>query len=156
MPQRRLLPLLMDARRVHLDARIIAHHLTGHRRFLPLTRAVIGAVRDGEVRGQTSVLTLYQLLAEVYRRGEAARADELARSLMVHEGLELIPATAEIAVQAAQVRAQLGGRPERALQVATALSTGADVFLTEGSGLRRIVGMTIANLEDYAPPSVDG
>lgn len=145
-----LLPLLEDARLVHVDARVLAHHLIGHGRFLPLTRAVIGAIREGDVRGQTSVLTLYQLLAEVYRRGEAHRANELARSLMVHEGLELVPATAEIAVQAAQVRAQLGGRPERALQVATALATGADVYLTEGSGLRRIVGMTVANLEDWA------
>jgi hypothetical protein len=67
----------------------------------------------------------------------------------VHAGLELVPVTSEVAVQAAQVRAQLGGRPERAVQIATALIGGADVYLTEGSGLRRIVGMAVVNLEDY-------
>lgn len=141
---------LRDATLVHLDARVLALHLIGERRYLPLTRRLIASIRDGEVRAQTSVLTLYQLLAEVYRRGQRDRARELARSLMVHEGLELVPATGEIAVQAAQVRAQLGGRPERAIQIATALVGGAEVYVTEGSGLRRIVGMTVANLEDWA------
>jgi len=145
-----LLDRLSDARLVHLDARVVALHLIGDGRFLPLTRALVAAIRDGAVRAQTSVLTLYQLLAELYRRGERERAAELARSLMVHGGLELIPTTDEIAVQAAQVRAQLGGRPERAIQIATALVSGAEVYVTEGSGLRRIVGMTVANLEDYA------
>lgn len=143
---------LADARLVHLDARVIALHLIGDGRFLPLTRRLVAAIRDGDIRAQTSVMTLYQLLAEVYRRGQRDRARELARSLMVHEGLELVAATDEIAVQAAQVRAQLGGRPERAIQIATALAAGAEVYVTEGSGLRRIVGMTVANLEDYAEP----
>jgi len=155
---------LTDATLVHVDARVLALHLIGESRFLPLTRRLVAAIRDGEVRAQTSVMTLYQLLAEVYRRGERERAREVARSLMVHEGLQLVPATDEIAVQAAQVRAQLGGRPERAIQIATALVAGADVYVTEGSGLRRIVGMTVANLEDYAeapesppdPPAVEG
>jgi len=135
---------------VHLDARIFAVHLLGEGPFVTLTREVVTAMREGRVRAQTSVITLYQLLAEVYRRGESGRASGLARDLTVHAGLEFIATSPEIAIQAAEVRAQLGGRPERAIQIATALVSGADVYLTQGSGLRRIAGMTVANLEDYA------
>ncbi len=103
------------------------------------------------MRAQTSVITLYQLLAEVYRRGDSATAAALARDLTVYAGLDLISTSTEIAIQAAEVRAQLGGRPERAIQIATALVAGADIYLTQGSGLRRIAGMTVANLEDYVP-----
>jgi len=137
---------------VHLDARILALHLLGEGPHIGHTREVIAAMRDGRVRAQTSVITLYQLLAEIYRRRESAKAAALARDLTVHAGLQLVPTSAEIAVQAAEVRAQLGGRPERAIQIATALVAGADVYLTQGSGLRRIAGMTVANLEDFALP----
>lgn len=144
---------LLQAHLVHIDARIFALHLLADPVASPVTRELVSGMRDGRIRAQTSVMTLYQLLAELYRRGEATRAAGLARDLTVHGGLELVPASPEIAIQAAEVRAQLGGRPERAIQVATALVGRADVFLTTGSTLRRIAGMSVLNLEDFSPSS---
>ena len=144
---------LTEAHLVHIDARIFALHLLADPAASPVTRDLVSGMREGRVRAQTSVMTLYQLLAELYRRGEAPRAAGLARDLTVHGGLEIVPASAEIAIQAAEVRAQLGGRPERAIQVATALVGRADIFLTTGSTLRRIAGMTVLNLEDFSPSS---
>ncbi len=144
---------LAQAHLVHIDARVFALHLVGNPKMVALTREVISGLREGRIRGQTSVMTLYQLLAELYRQGEASRAADLARDLMVHTGLAMVPASPDIAVQAAEVRAQLGGRPERALQVATALVGRADVFLTTESGLRRIAGMSVVNLEDFSRAS---
>jgi predicted nucleic acid-binding protein len=144
---------LAQAHLVHIDARVFALHLVGNPKMVALTREVISGLREGRIRGQTSVMTLYQLLAELYRQGETRRAADLARDLMVHTGLAMVPASSEIAVQAAEVRAQLGGRPERALQVATALVGRADVFLTTESGLRRIAGMSVVNLEDFSRSS---
>jgi len=139
---------LVQAHLVHIDARVFAYHLLGDGAHASATREVMDGVKRGRVRAQTSVTTLYQLLAELYRRGETGRAADLARDLTVHAGLDIVPVSAEIAVQAAEVRAQLGGRPERALQVATALVSRADLFLTTQSGLRRIAGMTVINLDD--------
>ena len=144
---------LGEAHLVHIDARILALHLVADPEMSPLTREVMSAVREGKVRAQTSVMTLYQLLAELYRRGEASRAADLARDLTVHAGLEMVEASPEIAIQGAEVRAQLGGRPERAIQVATALVGRADIFLTTGSTLRRIAGMSVLNLDDFSPTS---
>ncbi|MGH7542274.1 MAG: type II toxin-antitoxin system VapC family toxin [Gemmatimonadota bacterium] len=150
MSQRlRLRERLEAADLVHLDGRILAFHLLGSPEYGELTHVLFDGLRSGSCRSQTSALALYQLLAEVYRRGEAELADEVAKLLTVHPALELVPAGPDVAVQAAQVRAQLGGRPERAIQIATALVAGAEIFLTEGSGLRRIVGMSVVNLEDY-------
>ena len=142
---------LVQAHLVHIDARVFALHLLGDETHGRATRDLMIAVRQGRVRAQTSVMTLYQLLAELYRRGESGRASDLARDLTVHAGLDMVPVTPDIAIQAAEVRAQLGGRPERALQVATALASRADLFLTTESGLRRIAGMSVANLEDLRP-----
>jgi predicted nucleic acid-binding protein len=142
--------LLEDATRVHVDARVIGYHLLADARYLELTRLLFTGLRSGKIRAQTSAVTLYQLLAELHRHGEPERAREIGKILTIHPGLELLPVTAEVAEQAAQVRAQLGGRTERALQIATALIAGADLYLTEHSGLRRIVGMSVANLESFA------
>lgn len=144
---------LAQAHLVHIDARIFALHLLADPVASPVTREIVAGLRGGRIRAQTSVMTLYQLLAELYRRGEAGRAAGLARDLTVHTGLDLVPASSDIAIQAAEVRAQLGGRPERALQVATALVGRAEIFLTTGSTLRRIAGMTVLNLEDFSPSS---
>jgi len=145
-----LLELLEDATRVHVDARVIGYHLLADARYLELTRLLFSGLRTGKIRAQTSAVTVYQLLAELHRHGEPERAREIGKILTIHPGLELLPVTAEVAEQAAQVRAQLGGRTERALQIATALTAGADLYLTEHSGLRRIVGMSVANLESFA------
>ena len=51
----------------------------------------------------------------------------------------------------AQVRAQIGGRVERSVQLATALSEGADLFLAQRSSLRRVAGMAVESLDALHP-----
>jgi predicted nucleic acid-binding protein len=60
-----------------------------------------------------------------------------------------VPVSAAVARQAAEVRARLGGRSERAVQIATALDARADLYLTRDSGLRRIAGMEVLDLTDF-------
>ena len=133
---------------VHVDARVLAFHLLGTERHLAATRALFAALRDGAFQGQASAYSLYQLLAEPYRREAEGRVDDVVRRLTVSPGLEWVPVTPDIAGAAAQVRARLGGPAGRAVQIATALEREADVFLTEGSGLRRIAGTAVVNLGD--------
>lgn len=141
---------LEEAGRVHIDARVLAFHLLADARYLDLTRLLFSGLRTGAVSGQCSAIAVYQLLVEPFRRGRPERAREVWKLLSVYPGLEVLPVSPDIAVQAAEVRARLGGGPERALQIATALGRDADLYLTEGTGLRRIAGMAVLNLEDYA------
>ncbi|HKK07473.1 MAG TPA: PIN domain-containing protein [Gemmatimonadota bacterium] len=138
-----------EARLVHVDARVLAYHLVGREPLAGLSRLLLEGVRSGRVRAQTSAISLYQLLAEPYRRAEVEKADRAARYLSAFPGLEVVPVDVPVARRAAQVRARLGGRAERSLQIATGLHADADVFLTAGSDLRRIVGMEVVNLEAF-------
>lgn len=141
--------LLEAAGRVHLDAPVIALHLLGQPPHAELTRLLFTGLRAGEYEAQTSALTLYQLLAEAYRRGAAERAARAERYLTALPGLEVVPVGAGVARQGAEVVAQLGGRPERALQLATALAGDARLFLTARSALRRVAGVQVASLETF-------
>jgi predicted nucleic acid-binding protein len=102
------------------------------------------------VRAQTSALSIYQLLTEPYREGEDALAERAFRYLGGHPGLEIVPVTAAVSRQAAEVQARLGGTPERSIQVATALLGGAKAYVAHKTALRRIAGMEIISLDDYA------
>lgn len=140
---------VVDAERVHLDARILAYHLLGREPHVELTRLLFSGVEDGTVRAQSSSMTLYQLLSEPYRRGESDVAGDAEKLLTGLRGLELIPVTPSLAGQAARVRARLGTGAAASVQIATAVTEEADLFLTDGSGLRRVAGVRVQNLEDY-------
>ena len=139
---------LAGAGLVHVDARVFALHLTDSGPTRQTALAFSG-IATGRIKAQTSSLTLYQVLVEAYRQGKPKLARDVARRIRLYPRLGIVAASPEIAIQAAEVRARLGGRPERALQIATALVSGAEVYLTSGSGLRRIAGMRVLNIEDY-------
>lgn len=140
---------LREAGRVHVDAPALAYHLLGREPEVGLTRILFTAVREEVVDVQSSAVTLYQLLAEPYRRGEADAAARVEKLLSGLRGLELVPLSPELAGQAARVRARLGTGPSTSAQIATAVGEGADLLLTDGSSLRRVAGVRIENLEDY-------
>lgn len=142
--------VLTGVSRVHVDASVLALHLTGNERFTPLTRAVFELFADGGLGGSTSALSIYQLLVEAYRRGETETAATAERYLTTIPGLDVIDVTPAIARQAAQVRAQLGGSTERAVQIATALSEKAELYLTQRSAFRRLAGMSVESLDLFA------
>lgn len=139
--------VLETATRAHVDASVLALHMAGDARYTPLTRALLEMLADGDLAASTSALSVYQLLVEAYRRGEMETAATAERYLTTIPGLDVVELTPAIARQAAQVRAQLGGSLERAVQISTALSGGARVYLTQRSAFRRVAGMSVESLE---------
>lgn len=135
---------------IHVAPRPLAAHLLGRERYLGLTRLLFEVLGEDGVPAQTSALTHYQLLSEAYRRGRDEDARRAGDHLEAVRGLATVSVTAGLARQAAQVRARLGGRTERAVQIATALEAGADLYADLDSGLRRIAGMEVVDLEDFA------
>lgn len=140
---------LERARLVHLDARVLALHLLGRAPYPELTRLLFDGLRSGDVAGQTSAISLYQLLVEPFRRGRDDLARRAGDDLTAFRGLEIVAVDGRIARQAAEVRARLGGRVERALQLATALAADAELFLTQDSGIRRVAGIEVLDLDDF-------
>lgn len=147
----RFAELLRSHGLVHVDASVLALHVAGLPDALPLTRQLFAALEAGDVRAQTSALSLYQLLVEAYRRDEESTATRIEELIGSIPGLAVLPVDGRIARQAAQVRAQIGGRVERSVQLATALSEGADLFLARRSALRRVAGLPIESLEGLRP-----
>ncbi len=107
-------------------------------------------MKAGVVQAQTSALSIYQLLAEPYRRGSEELAEKALRYMSGHPGLAIVPVTEGVARQAAEVQASLGGSAERSIQIATALLGGARAYVARRTSLRRVAGMEFISLEDFA------
>lgn len=140
---------LAQAGRAYVDAGVLALHLSAHVRYLPLTRALLEGLRDGDLVAFTSALSVYQLLVEPYRSGSDAIAEQVERLLVALPGLELLPLSAGIARQAAQVKAQIGGSMNRSLHIATALAAESGLYVTQRSALRRIAGLSFVQLDAH-------
>jgi len=146
--------ILTEAERVHIDASVLGLHLMGHPRYTPLTRMLFRLMSESQVRARTSAISLYQLLVEAYRRGQSDTARTAEQYLTTVPGLDVISVTPMIARQASEVRAQLGGTTERAIQIATALGGRAEIYLTQHSSFRRVAGMRVESLDLYSAPQV--
>lgn len=142
---------LADAGRVHLDPTVLARHLRGRPPHTELTAALFEVAADGGPALQTSSFSVFQLMAEPYRRGEAELAERAATYLSAGP-VELVVVSEDVALRAAEVRARLGFGAGRCVQIATALETGADLYVVESSTLRRIAEVRILDLEAYLAP----
>ena len=45
-----------------LDTMVFSYHLSGHPRYVPLTRVVLEAIESGQVAGLTTTITLAEVL----------------------------------------------------------------------------------------------
>lgn len=139
---------LEDVRRVHLDPAVLARHLRGGGPLAGVTAELFRLHRDGGPALQTSMFSVFQLMTEPYRRDEPDLAEK-ATTYLSAGPVDLVPVTEDVARRAAEVRARLGFGPGRCLQIATALETGAERYLTESSSLRRIADVRVLDLRSY-------
>lgn len=146
---------LVVAERLHLDPTVLARHLRGRPPHCELTRALFALSEDDGPALQTSVFSLFQIVVEPYRRSEPELAERTSAYLSAGP-VELVPVSEDVARRAAEVRARLGFGPGRSVQIATALESGADRYLTDSSTLRRIAEVRIMDLEAYLGPGAGG
>ncbi len=135
---------------IGLDTSIFIYHLEANQTYLPLTETILKNVEIGQCGGIVSTVTLMELTVHPWRinRADVARQYELL--LVNFPNLRLIDVSREIARQAAQLRAKYNVRPADALQVATAITSLATLWLSNDKKLRRLESeIEVVILDDY-------
>ena len=94
----------------------------------------------------TGAFTFGEVLAGVYRRGDAQRAGDV-RVLLREAVAEVLPFDLETADHYARIRASLGVSPADAMHLATAAQAGTDLFLTNDN---RLVGKFVPGIQFIA------
>ncbi|MCB9098731.1 MAG: PIN domain-containing protein [Anaerolineales bacterium] len=123
---------------IGLDTSIFIYHLEANPRYLSLTSSVLKYIESGQGVGVISTVVVMELTVHPWRinRGDIARQYEALLVNFPH--LKIVEVSREVARQAAQLRANYNLRPADALQVATALVSGATAWVSNDKQLKRL------------------
>ena len=136
--------------RCYLDSMVWIYLFEGNPQFGTAAQSILTGIRAGGHTLLTSNFLLGEILVEPIRKNDTFRVASYRRMLVETSAVEVVPFTAETAVQFATIRAGNRTTSPDALHLALAASGRADVLVTgDGrltklsiSGIGRIVDLT--------------
>lgn len=133
--------------RLALDSAPIIYFVEAHPRYDALVTAVFQYIADGKIEGFTSALTLTEVLALPMQKEQRDLCQTYKKLLTSAPHFTLVSIGSEIAERAAELRARYHLRTPDALQIATALWSDCQAFLTNDKDLGRITEIPVLVLE---------
>lgn len=131
---------------VAVDSAPIIYYLENHPKFAERFAPFFEAAENGELEIAISAITLAEVLAGPLQHGDELLAVQYERALTAATGWRLVPVSQQVAVQAARFRAVYNLRLPDAIQVATAVVTGAQALVTHDKAFARIKGIQIIGM----------
>jgi uncharacterized protein len=132
--------------RVYWDTILFIYWLEDHPQFAKRVDAIYHRMKARRDQLLTGAFTFGEVLAGVYRKGAASRAEEVRRQLQRVLD-EVVPFTLETADHYARIRGTLGLAPADAIHLASAAQAGTDLFLTND---KRLVGKFVPGIQFVA------
>jgi len=105
-------------------------------------------ISQSEIEGLSSTITLLEVLVHPYREGNKELAKAYRDILLSSENFLILPVIEDIAEQAAELRAEYGIKTPDAIQIATGIFGGAEVFLTNDDKLGKVEEIEVLVLDE--------
>jgi len=134
----RIAKSLTGCKLVGVDTPVFLYHFEDHPVYRSLTHELLDGIERGRWEGVTSMITLMETTVHPWRAGMEAVARKYEALLINFPHLTFVEIDRETARLAAQLRARFEIRPPDALQVAAALVSGAQAFVTNDKRLERL------------------
>jgi predicted nucleic acid-binding protein len=135
---------------VGLDTAPLIYFIEENPAYLEVLHPFFQAIDGGEFSAVTSIVTLLEVLVHPFRCGDAALAQQYRDILLNAQGLTTVLLSQDIAERAAQLRATHNIRTPDAIQMATAIHTGASHFLTNDARLPPLPEVKVLLLDELA------
>lgn len=127
-----------------VDTNIFIYHYQNNPEFWSYTSVFFTKLVEGKIKAVTSIITLVELLSFSAEDKEIEVIEDAFHST---PNLTVFPLGREIGINAARIRRVYKFRLPDAVQLATALSTKADVFLTNDRRLKSFKEIPIVFLD---------
>ena len=124
--------------------------------YVDRMRAVFSYVDVGSIEVVTSVITLTEALTKPLKLGNKKLEKEYVDLLLTTQNIQLVSITPAIAGRAGDLRARYNLKTPDALQVAAAIETNCQAFLTNDAGIRRVKEIAVLMVDDLeldVPPN---
>lgn len=134
-----------------VDTALFIYFIEEHPRFLAPVRALFARADTGEIEIVTSALTLLEVLVVPLRAGDLVLAAKYEALLTRSRGVRVVDLSRDQLRTAARLRAQYGVlRTPDALQLAAAISTGCQSFVTNDRRMPGPDGLRVLQLSEFA------
>ena len=139
---------LQGVNRIFLDTAPVIYLIEAHIDFSARSREIFMHMDESGIQGITSPVTLAECLILPIRLQQPSIQSNFQDLLLGSDGISLVNIDGTIGALAADLRVRYGFKLPDALQVATALSSHCDVFLTNDRMLTRVTELQILVLAD--------
>ena len=129
---------LRGVKRLFLDTAPLIYYVEENRRYLALVDVIFERIFEEQLIGITSPISLAECLARPYRLGQTQLQQDYF-NLITATNLVFTLIDQNMARQAAEFRSRYNLELPDAFQIAVALSTNCQAFLTNDAKLRRII-----------------
>jgi predicted nucleic acid-binding protein len=133
---------------VGVDTAPFIYFVEEHPSYLEPMRGFFSSVGAGRIKAVTSTVTLLEVLVQPFRRAAGDLARQYRDIILSSDGLSCVDLSSEIAENAARLRAQYNLRTPDAIQLATAIRSGASSFLTNDKFLPSISSIRLLILDN--------
>ena len=123
---------------VVVDSAPIIYFLEDHRTLAPRFAALFERTAAGDLGIAISAITLAEVLAGPIASGNEVLAETYRAALTQAQGWSVVPVTEQIAVAAARFRTKHRLRLPDAIQLATAVGTGAYALVSHDRDFRNV------------------
>lgn len=139
----------LSGKRVFLDTAPLIYFMEGHTVFQPVLLRILALHAQGTFSFVSSTITLSEVLVKPFEAAQGELAAKYRKWLINNAGLTLVSLTPAIAEEAAKLRSRYAVKLPDAIQIATALQTHCDAFLTNDIRLKRIEALPVILLSDF-------
>lgn len=119
-------------------------------RYATLAIQIFQRVANGSLTGITSVITFTEVLVQPIRRSDADLSHKYSNLLLNSANFETVAIDTAMAKRAAWLRARYNLRTPDALQLAVALESGCQAFLTNDILLKRVTELRVLVLDELS------
>lgn len=130
---------------IGLDSNIFSYHFHKHPIFGPLAKEIFDALSINKLRAVTSIITLTEILSV---KVVGSRVKQLEIQFSETPNLTTLDVNHEIASEAAKIRREYGLRLPDAIQLATAVVTNQQAFISNDDKLKRVKEIKVIILDD--------
>lgn len=134
--------------RVGIDTSPFIYLMEAHSDYLPLVAPLFARLDSGDISAVTSTITVAEVTVLPLRLHRNDLREQYLNLLLNSINLDVITIDVHVAQVAAELRARFSVRLPDALQLAAAIASGCDSFITNDRALQRVTDLSVIVLAD--------
>ena len=141
--------VLKNNKKIFLDTVVFIYHFENNPKYIDLTSSIFSRIEQGLNSGLTSQITLAEILIKPHKLNEHDKAQDYQIIFQEFPNLLAADIDHDCAKIAALLSAKYNLELPDALQIGSAISNNASIFITNDLKLKRVNEIEIVALDDF-------